>query len=220
MTFCLTTTITKSEKDLKVENAVILLHGYGGDGKDINMLTLSWKRFLPNTIFLSPDGHEKCEINPSGFQWFDLTSDNSKYILEQSKKAELKLKEFIDEVKNKYNLDNSQICLVGFSQGCMMALNLGLINNNENFNCIVGFSGKVIDEEDLKNRMNSSTKTLLIHGDKDEVVSPTFLLEAKDFLIRNNVDVETKLIKNCGHQIPVEASSYALNYIKNNLNVK
>ena len=219
MTFCLTTTITKPETDLKVENAVILLHGYGGDGKDINMLTLSWKRFLSNTIFLSPDGHERCKINPSGFQWFDLTSDNSKYILEQSKKAELKLKEFIDEVKNKYNLDNSQICLVGFSQGCMMALNLGLINN-ENFNCIVGFSGKVIDEEDLKNRMNSSTKTLLIHGDKDEVVSPTFLLEAKDFLIRNNVDVETKLIKNCGHHIPVEASSYALNYIKNNLNVK
>ena len=212
-------TITKPETDIKVENAVILLHGYGGDGKDINMLTLSWKRFLPNTIFLSPDGHEKCEINPSGFQWFDLTSDNSKYILEQSKKAELKLKEFIDEVKNKYNLDNSQICLVGFSQGCMMALNLGLINN-ENFNCIVGFSGKVIDEEDLKKRKNSSTKTLLIHGDSDEVVSPTFLLEAKDFLIRNNVDVETKLIKNCGHQIPVEASSYALNYIKNNLNVK
>ena len=219
MTFSLTTTITKPETDLKVENAVILLHGYGGDGKDINMLTLSWKRFLSNTIFLSPDGHERCKINPSGFQLFDLTSDNSKYILEQSKKAELKLKEFIDEVKNKYNLDNSQICLVGFSQGCMMALNLGLINN-ENFNCIVGFSGKVIDEEDLKNRMNSSTKTLLIHGDKDEVVSPTFLLEAKDFLIRNNVDVETKLIKNCGHHIPVEASSYALNYIKNNLNVK
>ena len=219
MTFCLTTTITKPETDIKVENAVILLHGYGGDGKDINMLTLSWKRFLPNTIFLSPDGHEKCEINPSGFQWFDLTSDNSKYILEQSKKAELKLKEFIDEVKNEYNLDNSQICLVGFSQGCMMALNLGLINN-ENFNCIVGFSGKVIDEEDLKKRKNSSTKTLLIHGDSDEVVSPTFLLEAKDFLIRNNVDVETKLIKNCGHHIPVEASSYALNYIKNNLNIK
>ena len=51
MTFCLTTTITKPETDLKVENAVILLHGYGGDGKDINILTLSWKRFLPNTIF-------------------------------------------------------------------------------------------------------------------------------------------------------------------------
>ncbi len=219
MTFSLTTTITKPDINTKINSAIILLHGYGGDGKDISMLTLSWKRFLPNTIFLSPNGHEKCEINPSGFQWFDLTRDNSKYILEQSKKAELILKKFINEVKIEYNLKNSQICLVGFSQGCMMAINLGLIND-ENFNCIVGFSGKIINEEDLKNRKNLSTKTLLIHGDIDEVVSPTFLLEAKDFLIRNNVEVETKIIKNCGHQIPVEASSHALNYIKNNLNVK
>jgi len=219
MTFSLTTTIMKPELNTKINSAIILLHGYGGDGKDISMLTLSWKRFLPNTIFLSPNGHEKCEINPSGFQWFDLTRDNSKYILEQSKKAELILKKFINEVKIEYNLKNSQICLVGFSQGCMMAMNLGLIND-ENFNCIVGFSGKIINEEDLKNRKNLSTKTLLIHGDIDEVVSPTFLLEAKDFLIRNNVEVETKIIKNCGHQIPVEASSHALNYIKNNLNVK
>ena len=219
MTFSLTTQITKPKIGMKANNAIILLHGYGGDGKDINMLTLSWKRFLPNTIFLSPNGHEKCEINPSGFQWFDLTKDNSKYILEQSKKAELKIKAFIDEVKIEYNLVNSQICLVGFSQGCMMALNIGLINS-EKFNCIVGFSGKIINEEDLKSRKNLPTKTLLIHGDSDEVVSPTFLLEAKDFLIRNNVEVETKIIKNCGHQIPVEASSYALNYIKNNLDVK
>lgn len=220
MKFSLSAIVLEPLSKIKPKNAVILCHGYGGDGKDISILAGYWRTYLPDTIFICPDAPEKCEASPSGFQWFDLTSDNSKYILEQSKKAELKLKEFIDEVKNKYNLDNSQICLVGFSQGCMMALNLGLINNNENFNCIVGFSGKVIDEEDLKNRMNSSTKTLLIHGDKDEVVSPTFLLEAKDFLIRNNVDVETKLIKNCGHQIPVEASSYALNYIKNNLNVK
>ena len=60
---------------------------------------------------------------------------------------------------------------------------------------------------------------LLIHGDKDAVVSPTFLLEAKDFLIRNSVEVETKMIKNCEHNIPIEASSTALNYIKNNFQV-
>ena len=68
--------------------AVILCHGYGGDGKDISMLTLNWKRFLPNTIFLCPDGHEKCPINPSGFQWFDQSKDDPKYIIEQSLKAE------------------------------------------------------------------------------------------------------------------------------------
>jgi phospholipase/carboxylesterase len=218
MTFCLTTTIIKPEKDILVNNAIILLHGYGGDGKDISMLTLNWKRFLPNTIFLCPNGHEVCPINPAGFQWFDLTKDDPEYILEQSKKAEHKLNQFISEVKNRYNLKNSQICLSGFSQGCMMSINLGLINN-ENYNCIVGFSGKIINQEDLAKRKTSSTKMLLIHGDLDVTVAPTFLLEAKDFLIRNNIEIETSIIKNCEHHIPVEASSIALNYIKNNFKI-
>ena len=218
MTFCLTTTIIKPEDNISIKHVVILLHGYGGDGKDISMLTLNWKRFLPNTIFLCPNGHEKCEINPTGYQWFDLTRDDPEYILEQSKKAEIKLKQFIDEVKNEYGLRNSQICLSGFSQGCMMSINLGL-TSSENYNCIVGFSGKVINLEDLIRRKISSTKMLLIHGDKDAVVPPTFLLEAKDFLIRNDVEVETKMIKNCEHHIPVEASSAALNYIKNNFQI-
>jgi phospholipase/carboxylesterase len=219
MTFCLTTTIVKPEKNIPIKYAVILLHGYGGNGKDISMLTLNWKRFLPNAIFLCPNGHEKCEINPIGYQWFDLTKDNPEYILEQSKKAEIKLKQFIEEVKNEYGLKNSQICLSGFSQGCMMSINLGL-TSSENYNCIIGFSGKVINPEDLIKRKNSSTKMLLIHGDKDVIVSPTFLLEAKDFLIRNDVEVETKMIKNCEHHIPVEASSAALKYIKNNFRIK
>tara|TARA_B110001450_G_scaffold109994_1_gene103888 strand:+ start:1284 stop:1940 length:657 start_codon:yes stop_codon:yes gene_type:complete len=218
MTFCLKTTIVKPEIDIRINNAVILLHGYGGDGKDISMLTLNWKRFLPNTIFLCPNGHEMCSINPTGYQWFDLTKDDPKYILEESKKAEKKLQQFINEVKNKYNLKNSQICLSGFSQGCMMSINLGLINE-EKFNCVVGFSGKIIDQADLASRKISAPKMLLIHGDLDVVVSPTFLLEAKDFLIRNNVEVETEMIKNCEHHIPIEASSKALNFIKNNFNV-
>jgi phospholipase/carboxylesterase len=218
MTFCLTTTIVKPEKNIQIKCAVILLHGYGGDGKDISMLSLNWKRFLPNTIFLCPNGHEKCEINPTGYQWFDLTRDDPDYILEQSKKAEIKIKQFIEEVKNEYGLKNSQICLSGFSQGCMMSINLGL-TSSENYNCIVGFSGKIINSEDLIKRKTSSTKMFLIHGGKDAVVSPTFLLEAKDFLIRNDVLVETKMINNCEHHIPVEASSAALNYIKNNFQI-
>ena len=218
MSFCLTTTIIKPEKNIPINQAVILLHGYGGDGKDISMLPLNWKRFLPNTIFLCPNGHERCTINPSGYQWFDLTKGDSKYILEQSKKAELKLQQFIEEVKNKYDLTDGQICLSGFSQGCMMSINLGLLNN-ENYNCVVGFSGKIINQIDLAKRKISSTKMLLLHGDQDAVVSPTCLLEAKDFLIRNNVEVETKMINNCEHHISVEASSKALNYIKNNFKI-
>ena len=212
MTFCLDTKIIKPENDIAVKNAVILLHGYGGDGNDISMLTLNWKRFLPNTIFLCPNGHEKCLINPSGYQWLDLTKDDPSYILEESKKAEIRLKQFIEEVKKEYNLDNKKICLSGFSQGCMMSINLGL-TSNDRFNCVVGFSGKIIYQEDLKVRKKNSTDILLIHGDSDEVVSSNYLLEAKDFFLRNNVNIETHLIKICGHNIPIEASSIALNYI-------
>jgi len=218
MTFSLNTSVIKPEKNISITSAIILLHGYGGDGKDISMLTLHWKRFLPNTIFLCPDGHETCSINPNGYQWFDLSNDDPNYILEESKKSEKKINEFIKEVKKNYNLKNSQICLSGFSQGCMMSINLGL-TTNENYNCVVGFSGKIIDKKDLLKRKTSSTKMLLMHGDMDAVVPPDKLLEAKDFMIRNNIQVETKMIKNCDHHIPIEALSLALNYIKNNFKV-
>ena len=120
MTFCLNSTFIKPENNNEIKNAIILLHGYGGDGKDISMLSLNWKRHLPNTIFICPDAHETCSINPSGFQWFDLTKDDSNYILEQSIKAEKILINFINEIKKEFNLENSKICLCGFSQGCMM----------------------------------------------------------------------------------------------------
>ena len=217
MTFCLDSIIIKPEKGKEIKNAIILLHGYGGDGKDISMLTMNWKRFLPNTIFLCPNGHEPCPINPSGFQWFDLTKDDPNYILEQSLRAEKKLNKFIDQIKDEFKIENKKICLSGFSQGCMMSLNIGLTANKE-FNCIVGFSGKIINQSDLKSRKKVSTNTILIHGDSDQVVSPNFLLEAKDFLIRNDVSIETHLIKNCDHFIPTEASSIALNYILKKLN--
>ena len=212
MTFCLETTIIKPEKKKEIKNAIILLHGYGGDGKDISMLSLNWKRHLPNTVFICPNGHETCPINPSGFQWFDLTRDDPKYILHESLKAEKKLNNFISEIKKEFNLKNDKICLSGFSQGCMMSINLGLTADNE-YSCIVGFSGKIIDQENLKLRKKVSTNTILIHGDSDQVVSPNFMLEAKDFFIRNNIDIETHFIKNCDHHIPIEASSLALNYI-------
>ncbi len=217
MTFCLNSTIVKPEKGMEIKNAIILLHGYGGDGRDISMLTLNWKRHLPNTIFICPNGHEPCSINPSGFQWFDLTKDDPEYILEQSILAENKLNEFINEVKNKFNLKNDKICLSGFSQGCMMSINLGLTSEKE-FSCIIGFSGKIINQNDLKSRKKNSTNILLIHGDSDQVVSPDHLLEAKDFCIRNNVKIDTYLIKNCDHHIPIEASSIALNYILKKFN--
>mgnify|MGYP001456411512 CR=1 FL=1 len=218
MAFSLNTTIIKPDQNNKIDNAILLFHGYGGDGKDISSLTYNWKRFLPNTIFLCPDGHEVCPVNPSGFQWFDLTKDDPKYIIEQSLKAEKVIHKFIKEVKDEYQLNNSKICLSGFSQGCMMSINIGL-TSDENFNCIVGFSGKIIDKENLSQRITSKTKILLLHGELDTVVSPSNLLEAKDFLLRKKIEVETNMIPNCEHHIPIKASSIALNYLKKNFSI-
>ena len=215
MNFSLNTTIIGPENNKKINNAVILFHGYGGDGKDISMVTINWKRFLPNTIFLCPDGPEVCQINPSGFQWFDLSNDDPDYIIEQSYKSEKMINKFINEVKELYKLNNSKICLSGFSQGCMMSINIGL-TSDENFNCVVGFSGKIIDKENLSQRITSKTKILLLHGEQDTIVSPNNLLEAKDFLLRNKVEVETSMISQCDHHISVKASSIALEYLKKN----
>ena len=216
MTFCLDTTIISPENNEQIKNAVILLHGYGGDGKDISVLTLNWKRFLKNTVFLCPNGHEICDINPQGYQWFDLSSNNEEYILKKSLNAEIIINKFIEEVKIKYNLSNNNVVLGGFSQGCMLSINVGVTSEDE-FNCIVGFSGKIINKENLQSRIKNKSKILLTHGDQDEIVSSSFLLESKDFFERNKFEIKTNLIKNCGHHIPIDASSMALNFIKKNL---
>ena len=218
MTFCLDTTFIKPDGNNEIKNAIVLLHGYGGDGKDISTLSMNWKRHLPNTIFICPNGHEICSINPSGYQWFDLSKDDQKYILEESNKAEIKLNKFITEIKKEFNLKNQNICLSGFSQGCMMSINVGL-SEKEKFAGIIGFSGKIINRNELVNRILSRPSTLLIHGDQDEIVPPVNLLEAKDFFERNKIDITTKMLKGCGHNIPVEASSLGLTFLKKIFNI-
>ena len=214
--FRLDSIIIKPEKNAEIKNAILLLHGYGGDGKDISMLAYNWKRHLTNTVFICPNGHEVCSINPNGYQWFDLSTEDENYILDQSLKGERILNEFISEIKKEFNLSNNQICLSGFSQGCMMSINLGLVSDAE-YNCIVGFSGKIINKKNLENRIKTKPKFLLIHGDLDTIVPPNNLLESKDFLLRQKVNVITKMIKDTEHTIPLDASSLALEFIKSNL---
>ena len=214
--FNLNSIIIYPENNQRIEKAIILLHGYGGDGKDISMLSYNWKRSLKNTLIICPDAHERCSINPAGFQWFDLSNDDTNFIINESLKAEEKLKIFLDQIKEEYKLKNSDICLSGFSQGCMISINVG-ITSATNFNCIVGFSGKIIDKENLSKRIKSRPSILLIHGDSDVVVPTSYLLDAKDFLLRHKINVKTKIINNCEHNIPIDASRVAINFIKDNL---
>ena len=200
----------------KPRQAIVLCHGYGGDGKDISTLAINWQRFLPDAIFLCPNAPEVCTDNPQGYQWFDMTSKKEEEMFEKSLMAEEKLNTFLDQVVNNFQLESSKLALVGFSQGCMMSIQAGL-KRKEQINCIIGYSGKVINQKHLSGNINSRPKIFLMHGENDTIVSPTYLLEAKEYLKKQGINVKTKMFKNCEHRIPVEGSSLGLGFLKKNL---
>ena len=195
---------------------VVLCHGYGGDGKDISALAINWQRFLPDAIFLCPNAPEICSINPQGYQWFDLSSEKEEIIFEKSLVAEEKLNIFLDQVLNNLQLETKNLALVGFSQGCMISIQTG-IKKKEQINSLVGYSGKIINMEHLSDNINSKPKIFLMHGENDTIVSPTHLLEAKEYLKKQGINVKTKMFKNCEHRIPAEGSSLGLGFLKKNL---
>jgi len=216
MSYSLNTIILEPLSKTKPKNAIILCHGYGGDGKDISILAGYWRTYLPDTIFICPDAPEKCAASKSGFQWFDLTDETPEQILSKSLVAEIKLNKLIDEVKEKNNLSANQIVIGGFSQGCMISLQTG-IKRKDKINSIIGYSGRIIDTEHLGKNIVSRPNIILMHGDIDQVVAIDGLLEAKDFFSKNNYSIETKIFKNCEHRIPTEGSSLGLQFIKKHL---
>ena len=216
MKYSLNTIILEPLLKVKPKNAVILCHGYGGDGKDISILAGYWRSYLPDTIFICPDAPEKCDASPSGFQWFDLMDQTPEQILSKSLVAETKLNKLIDEVKEKNSLSADQIVIGGFSQGCMISLQTG-IKRKDKINSIVGYSGKIIDTEHLSKNIVSRPNIILMHGDVDQIVPIDGLLEAKNLFGKNNYEIETKIFKNCEHRIPTEGSSLGLQFIKKHL---
>jgi len=216
MSYSLNTTILSPFSEKKPKNAVILCHGYGGDGKDISLLASYWRTYLPDTLFVCPDAPERCAVGGTGFQWFDLMDQTKDQVLVKSLLAEIKLNTLIDEVMNKNNLISEKIAIGGFSQGCMISLQAG-IKRKDKINSIIGYSGKIINTSHLQNNINSRPNIILMHGDKDEIVPINFFLEAKNFFNKNNYKVESKIFKNCEHRIPIEGSSLGLEFLKKNL---
>ena len=216
MSYSLNTIILKPPSKAEPQNAVILCHGYGGDGKDISILANYWRSFLPDTLFICPDGPERCAASPSGFQWFDLLDQSPEQILSKSLIAENKLNKLIDEVKENNNLTAGQIAISGFSQGCMISLQTG-IKRKDKINSIIGYSGKIINVDHLEKNLFSKPNILLMHGDSDQVVTIDGFLEAKKFFNDNKYNVETKIFKDCEHRIPTEGSSLGLQFLKKHL---
>jgi len=200
----------------KPQQVIVLCHGYGGDGKDISTLAINWQRFLPEAIFLCPNAPEICAVNPQGYQWFDLSSDKEELILEKSLIAEEKLNTFIDQILNDFQLEPNNLALVGFSQGCMVSIQIAL-KKKKQISCLIGYSGKVINQKHLSDNIHSKPKIFLMHGTNDTIVSPTHLLEAKEYLVKHGLKIKTKIFKDCEHRIPVEGVSLGLGFLKKNL---
>ena len=200
----------------KPRQAVILCHGYGGDGKDISVLANNWQRFLPDAVFLCPNAPEICAVNPQGYQWFDLTSEKEEIILEKSLVAEEKLNTFLDQVFDNFHLEPTNLALVGFSQGTMIGIQVCL-KKKKQINCFIGYSGKIINKKHLSDKIISKPKIFLMHGEDDTIVSPTHLLEAKEYLVNHGLKTKIKMFKNCEHRIPVEGSSLGLEFLKKNI---
>lgn len=214
--YILESTVVEPLSKDRPKQIVILCHGYGGDGKDISSLAIQWRRFLPDAIFMCPNGPEICSVNLQGYQWFDLAVDKEEAIFENSLEAEKKLTLFLDQALDNFQLESANLALVGFSQGCMMSIQTGL-KYKKKINCVIGYSGRIINQKHLSENINSKPKLYLMHGANDTIVSPTYLLESKEYLTNHGIKVKTKLFKDCEHSIPIEGSSLGLDFLRKNL---
>ena len=127
-----------------------------------------------------------------------------------------KLNHFINELIEKNKVDNKNIALVGFSQGCMISIQTA-IKRKDQIKCLIGYSGKLLNKDHLQKNINSRPEIYLMHGDIDQVVPINSLLEAKHFFNENKYKINTKIFKGCEHRIPNEGLSIGLEFLKKNL---
>ncbi|MCI5060558.1 MAG: phospholipase [Alphaproteobacteria bacterium] len=152
------------------KQAVLLLHGYGSNGRDLISLAPYWQSAIPDAVFVSPDAPFPCEIG-MGYQWFSLGAYTAQALLEGSKMAHPLLDQLISQVLEQYGLDESELALVGFSQGTMMALYTGL-RRSQPLAGILGYSGALAGAEELPEGPDIARPPIrLIHGEADSVVT-------------------------------------------------
>jgi phospholipase/carboxylesterase len=187
---------------------VVFLHGYGADGNDLIEIGRAWQPLMPHAAFMSPHAPTPCQQAPTGREWFPLTfrepserwlgCNNTRPVVDRFLDAELK----------RYNLPPSALALVGFSQGTMMALHVGLRREVEPI-AIVGYSGMLVDNpdgelEELIPDIKSTPPVLLVHGDRDDLIPPQALFASTHALSVLGVPVEWHLSPGVGHGIDQE----------------
>ena len=179
---------------------VILLHGLGADGNDLIGLAPYWAPLLPTTEFLSPNAPFPCDMAPYGYQWFSAQDRSPAAVLAGVRAAAPFLDAFIDDALAERGLDDADLALVGFSQGTMMALYVGL-RRSQPVAGILGFSGRLLAPELLASELRSRPRTLLVHGTEDPLVPYESLAAAETALTDIGVSVETLTCTGVGHSI-------------------
>ena len=153
----------------KADALVILLHGYGSNGADLISLAPYWAKALPGAGFVAPNGIAPLPEAPGGFQWFPITQLDPHLMEQGVRDAAPSVDRFIDRELDKHGLPPERCALVGFSQGTMMALHVGL-RRSRPLAAILGFSGVLVGGRGLKQEMASKPPVLLIHGDRDPTI--------------------------------------------------
>jgi phospholipase/carboxylesterase len=187
----------------KPKKIVLLLHGVGADGNDLIGLAPVWAQLLPDAEFVSPNAPFPCDMAPYGYQWFSLQDRSPEAILAGVRATAPILDAYIDDLLSSRGLDEKDLALVGFSQGTMMSLYVGLRRANQ-LAGILGYSGRLIAPELLAGELRSRPPVLLVHGTHDPMVPFESLAHAETALKTAGVPVETLACPGIEHSIDPE----------------
>ena len=182
---------------------VVFLHGYGADGDDLIDLGREWAKLLPHAAFVAPHAPEPCGAAPMGRQWFNLTFRDAGELVRGIKHAAPALDAFLDAELRRHNLPPRALALVGFSQGTMLALGVGLKRAPAPA-AIVGYSGALASVEALPQQPGAAPAILLVHGDMDEMIPVDAMFMAREQLAQAGVAVEWHVAQGIGHGIDAQ----------------
>ncbi len=183
----------------KPTSLVVLLHGYGSNGADLISLAPYWAKALPNTQFVSPNAPEPVAMAPGGYQWFPLSRMDPRELDAGVTRAMVPLNRFIDRELERYQIGPERLALVGFSQGTMMALHVGV--RRAGVGAILGFSGALASPGKLKEEARGKPPILLVHGDQDDVIPVPALFDAADGLAAAGLGAQWHISYGVPHSI-------------------
>jgi phospholipase/carboxylesterase len=195
-------------RSARARQLVIILHGYGADGNDLIEIAKVWQPLLPDAAFVAPHAPEPCGQAPTMRQWFALTFRDPDERWVGVNKARPVLERFIDAELARLDLPASALALVGFSQGTMMALHVGLRRAVPPA-AIVGYSGLLVlppdgDLDTVAAEISVRPPVLLVHGQQDDVIPAQALFQATDVLAALGVPTQWHMSAGVGHSIDPE----------------